>query len=146
MAVETNTSGEFCVHIAPFELPALTSCSAVCTLLIWVCMCNICCRMTEGETVARKLNEVRRAGGGGEMSLIRQIKTDWICSKMAGSMTRACLLSTANCGPGCSFPFQAAKAHLRGGRRYISPFPLLYTCLSVLFEIQTEDRVIGDDM
>lgn len=38
----------------------------------------------------RKLNEVRWEGGRGEMSLIRHIKTDWICSKMVGSMTTSC--------------------------------------------------------
>lgn len=133
-------------------LPVPTSCSVVCTLLIWVCICNICCLDRQRDwQQRRKLNEVRWEGGRGEMSLIRQIKADWICSQMFCSMTRSCLTSPPIPDPGVSFNFYQPQLIYRvAAQKFL--FFLYYTCHLVLFEIQwsvcreMEDRVIGDDM
>lgn len=90
-----------------------------------------------------------REAGTGEKSLIRQIKTDWICSKMADSVTRGWFLSPPLLDLGVPFNLYQPQIISRVAAQ-IFPLFLHYAGVTCVIEQQwavcgkTEDRTTGD--
>lgn len=106
-------------------LPALTCCSALCTVLIWVCICNICCLDRQILTAKEKV-EWGQMRGKERWDESDQTNRSWLdLLSNVWQRDEKLPLVTPNSGLGCSFQFLPATAHLQGGRTEISLFPLL---------------------